>query len=98
MKIEGLLLVSGRETAVMLELQEQIFNEMVFFIGVPVRFSRMFRGSSAGNYRNSSAFFYPTNEFVTVISFVSQNQFSSEIEWLQQSLCHADVIAISTGE
>lgn len=69
---------------------------MPFFIGVPICISGAFCVHTAGNYYNSTTFFYPTDEFSTVISLISQNQFSVQIKGSQQLLCHADIMAIST--
>ena len=81
-----------------LKFQEQFFHQMPFFAGVPVCISGTFGVHTAGNDHNFTPFFYPTNEFATVVSSVSQNQFSGQIKGFQQFLCHADVISIPTGK
>lgn len=71
---------------------------MPFFVSVPVCISGAFCVHTAGNYHNSTAFLYPTNEFGTVVSFISQDQFSGKIKRFQQFLCHADIMTIAAGE
>ena len=47
------------------KFQEQFFNQMPFFAGVPICISGTFGVYTAENEHNSTPFFYPTNEFGT---------------------------------
>lgn len=71
---------------------------MPFFVSMPIYISGTFCVHTAGNYHNSTTFFYPANKFSAVISFISQNQLSGQIKGFQQRLRHADIMAISSGK
>ena len=71
---------------------------MAFLVRMPVCISRPLCADAAGNDNDPATFFYPVNEFIAVVSLVGQNQPAPQIKRLQQSLCHADVIAVPTGE
>ena len=76
MEIKSFLLISGGEAAVVFQLEEQIFNQMAFFVCVPVSFSGMFGNDTAGNYRNSTPFLQPTYKLIAVIAFICQYEFA----------------------
>ena len=65
---------------------------------MPIYVSGTFCIHTAGNYHNSTAFFHPMNKFGAVISFISQNQFSGQINGLQQRLRHTNIMTISAGK
>ena len=76
MEADGFFLIPRRKPPVIFELEKQIFNQMPFFVCVPVRFPRMPCTVTAWNDRNTSTFFDPTNKFVAVIAFIGENQLS----------------------
>ena len=76
MEADGFFLITRRKPPVIFELEKQIFNQMPFFVCVPVRFSRMPCTVTAWNDRNTSTFFDPTNKLVAVIAFISEDQLS----------------------
>ena len=61
---------------------------------MPVNITRMFGNSAARDHNNSPPFFQPTDEFVTVISFVRNHKFTPQIKRFQQLLRIANIIAI----
>ena len=98
MKIEGLLLISGGKTAVIFELEEQILHKMALLVCMPVCRSGMPCVDAAGNDHDPASFFHPADKLVAVITFIGQNQLSSQVKRSQQRLRHADIIAIPAGE
>ena len=56
MKADGFFLIPRRKSPVIFELEKQIFNQMSFFVCVPVRFPRMPCTVTAWNDRNTSPF------------------------------------------
>ena len=80
MEIAGFFLISGRKWSVILSFTNSFFHQMPFFAGVPICISKVFCVRTAGNDHNSTPFFYPMNEFGTVVSSISQNQFSAQIK------------------
>ena len=52
MKIQGLLLISGGKTAVIFELEEQIFHKMALFVCMPVCMSGIQRMEELEKARN----------------------------------------------
>ena len=98
MKIEGLLLVSGGKTAVILELEEQVLHKMALLVCMPVCRSGMPCVDAAGNDHDPASFFHPADKLVAVITFIGRNQLASQVKRFQQRLCHADIIAIPAGE
>ena len=73
MKIEGLFLISGGKSAVVLELEEQILHKMALLVCVTVGLPGMLCIGAAGNDRDPAPFFHPADKLVAVITFVSQN-------------------------
>ena len=71
---------------------------MPFIINKPVNISRVLCNNTTGNYNNTATLFNPANKFITVIAFISKNQFASQIEWFQQSFRKTDIVTISTRE
>ena len=98
MKIEGLFLISGGKTAVIFELEEQILHKMALLVCMPVCRSGMPCVDAAGNDHDPASFFHPADKLVAVITFIGQNQLSSQVKRSQQRLRHADIIAIPAGE
>ena len=83
LKEDGLFLISGSKSAVVFELEEEVFHQMALFIDVPVGMPWMLRGHSTGNDNNAAVFFHPPYKFITIIPFVCKNQLSFQIKWLQ---------------
>lgn len=71
MKIEGLLLVSGGKTAVILELEEQILHKMALLVCMPVCRSELPCVDAAGNDHDPASFFHPADKLVAVITFTA---------------------------
>ncbi len=88
----------GGKTAVVFELEEQILHKMALLVSMPVYRSGTLCVDAAGNNHNPAPFFHPADKLVAVITFIGQNQLASQVKRFQQSLCHADVIAIPAGE
>ena len=61
---------------------------------MPVNITRMFGNPAAWDHNNGPPFFQPTDEFVTVISFVCNYKFTLSIKRFQQLLCIANVISV----
>ena len=98
MEADGFFLITRRKPPVIFELEKQIFNQMPFFVCVPVRFPRMSCTVTARNDRNTSTFFDPMNKTVAVMASISKDHLSGQLKRLQYFSCQANVIPVSTGK
>lgn len=71
---------------------------MTFLICMPVCHPGMSSGDTAGDDDDPAPSLDPSDKLIAIISFIREDQSVSQIMRLQQCLCHADIIAVATGE
>ena len=98
MEKQSLFLITSGETAVVFELEKQVFHQMPFIVDIPVNHTLFTIRNSAGDYRHAAPLFYPTNKVCAVIAFVCKNDLSSQIKWCQEFFRHANIVSISIRE
>ncbi len=71
---------------------------MPFFIGVPIGITGFLGCDTAGNNCDSATRFNPADKLVAVVAFIRKNELALQIEWFQQVLRNADVVAVAAGQ
>lgn len=97
-EIEGLLLISDSETAVVLELRKKVFDQVVFFVCVSVSFSGARGSGAAENYHNHTLTLHPADKLIAVIDLIRQYELAIQVKRFQQSLLYADMILLPAGK
>ena len=74
-EVLGFFLVAGGDSAVVLQLGPEAFDQVAIFVSRPIRFSRRFRVGSTGDHRFGTLSFDGHHDGLRIIPFVCDDHF-----------------------
>ena len=98
MKENGFLFIAGSKSAVIFQLEKEVFHKIPLVVSIMINYTRFLCVNTARNDNDSTTGFHPFYKLVAVIALVCEDQFALQIESLQQLLRQTDVVAVPAGE